>query len=286
MDSASVMIAFIIILNIEIPLRFKQHGIQQMKKRNFIFGVMLVLSVAATHHAQGQDNAPEPVVDSIPADSALKILSRSTRFIEAAPAFSAKGDAGGELILKNGQLVEYGTTFTTIFVRPQKYFLRLSSRDGSESTMVFDGETITVASYVNGQHLYDTTPQRGDVNESLDQLSREAGSSRELAYFLTEQMTQTLVETLQSSFLLGKSTIDGILCDHLAIRSDTRDGQVWVERGDEPVPWRILITHRDKPGLPRFWVQFNEWNLEPEVADSTFSYTPPEGATKFDYFSE
>jgi hypothetical protein len=256
-----------------------------MKKHDLICGVLLISLVVATNHVAGQDDSPEPAVDSKHSANALKILSGSTQFIEAAPAFSATGDAGGELIMENGQLVEYGTTFTVKFVRPEKLYLRLNSRDGSRTTIVFDGETITAASSINGEHIYDTTPQQGDVNESLDLLSRESGGSRELAYFLTEQMTHSL-STIQTVFSLGKSTIDGILCDHLAVRSDTRDSQVWIERGDNPTPWRILITHREKPAQPRFWVQFDEWDFSPEFSESMFKYTPPEGAKKFDYFSE
>jgi hypothetical protein len=256
-----------------------------MKKLNFICGAMLFLSVAATHPVEGRDNSLEPATESKQTDNALKILSRATQFIEAAPAFSAKGNAGGEILLNNGQLVEYGTTFTTTFVRPSKLYLRLSSRDGSEATLVFDGEMITAASSIDGQHIYATTPQQGDVNESLALLSRESGGSRELAYFLTEQLTKSL-NRMQTGFSLGKSTIDGVVCDHLALRTDTKDGQVWIERGDKPTPWRILITHREEPAKPRFWVQFDEWDFSPEFSDSTFKYTPPEGAVKFPYFSE
>ena len=245
----------------------------------------MALFFSATLNAGSGDDSLEPAADTKPTDYALKILSGSTQFIEAAPAFSATGAAGGELIMENGQLVEYGTNFTVKFVRPAKLYLRLNSRDGSKTTMVFDGETITAASSINGEHVYDTTPQQGDVNESLDLLSRESGGSRELAYFLTEQMTHSL-STIQTAFSLGKSTIEGILCDHLAMRSDTRDLQVWIERGDKPRPWRILITHREKPGMPRFWLQFDEWDFSPELSESTFKYTPPEGAVKFRYFSE
>jgi hypothetical protein len=256
-----------------------------MKKLNFICGVMLALSVAATHPVEGRDSSPEAAVKSKQTDNALKIFSRSTQFIEAAPAFSASGHAGGELLMENGQLIEHGTSFTVTFVRPAKLYLKLNSRDGSGATMVFDGETVTAASSIDNRHIYDTTAQQGDVNDSLDLLSRKSGGSRELAYFLTEQMTKTLT-TVQTGFSLGKSTIDGVLCDHLALRSETRDLQVWIERGDEPRPWRILITHREKPEKPRFWIQFNEWNFSPELSESTIKYTPPEGAVRFDYFSE
>ena len=74
-----------------------------MKKHDLICGVMLVLLLAATHHVEGQDNSPEPAVDSKHTDNTLKILSGMTQFIEATPAFSAKGNFGGDSILENGQ---------------------------------------------------------------------------------------------------------------------------------------------------------------------------------------
>lgn len=256
-----------------------------MKKRDLICGVMSVLLLAATHHAEARDNSLGPAVDSKQTADALKIFSRSTQFIEATKAFSTRGNFAGELILENGQLVEHGSTFTAVFSRPAKLYLRMNSWDGNEATMFFDGETITVTSIFDGRHIYDTTPQPGDVNESLDFMVSQTGGPRELEYFLTEQMTSSL-NRMRTGVLLGKSTIGGVLCDHLAVRSDTRDGQVWVERGDEPKPWRILITHREEPAQPRFWIQFDEWDFSPEFSESTFKYTPPEGAVKFRYFNE
>lgn len=247
--------------------------------------MMLALSLTATHLVMGQDHSPEPAAISNQTENALNILSDSTHFIESAVAFSARGQAGGELLMKNGQLVEHGTSFNVLFDRPLKLRLKLNSRDGTEATMIFDGERITAASYVEGKHIYDTTTQQGDVNESLDFLTSYSGSSRELANFLTEQMTKSL-DGVQSGISLGASTVDGVLCDHLALRTETRDIQVWVERGDEPKPRRILITYRERPSNPRFWIQFNEWDFSPEFSDHAFRYIPPEGARKVHYFQE
>jgi hypothetical protein len=256
-----------------------------MNKRSLICGVMLVLLMAATHHVVGQDSSPEPAVDSTQTDNALKVLSRSTKFIEAAAAFSAKGSFGGDLILENGQIVEHGSTFTIVFSRPAKLYMQLISRTGYETTIFLDGETVTFDAIYDGLHIYDTAPQPGDVNKSLDFMVSQTDGPRELEYFLTEQMTKSL-NRVRTGFYIGTSNIGGVLCDHLAVRLDNRDGQVWIEKGDEPKPWRILITHREEPAQPRFWIQFDEWDFSPELSESTFRYTPPEGAVKFEYLSQ
>jgi hypothetical protein len=254
-----------------------------MNRRSLICAVMMVLSLATTHHVKGQDNSPEPTTESMNSENALEILSGSTRLIEAAPAFLVKGKSGGELLLGNGQLVESGTTFTAIFKRPSQLKLLLNSRRGHKTTMIFDGETITLASIFQGKQIYDTAPQPGDVNDSLDFMSNQAGSTRELEHFLSPEWTQSM-NMLRSTVYVGKSAIDGVWCDHLAIQSDTRNGQVWIARSGDPVPWRILITHREEPLQPRYWLQFNEWDFSPDITESTFKFMPPEGAVKFQYF--
>jgi hypothetical protein len=264
---------------------FRKQGIQLMKKRSLICSVMLVLLVAATHQVEGRDQPSEPAVDTAHSDNALKTLSGATQFIEAAAAFSAKGNFGGDLILDNGQIVEHASSFTLVFSRPAKLYLQINTREGYQATMLFDGETITLANIHDGLHVYDTTPQPGDVNESLDFMVGLTGGPRELNFFLTQQLTQSL-NRMRTGFFVGESKIGDVLCDHLAMRTDIKDGQVWIERGDEPRPWRILITHREEPAQPRFWIQFDEWDFSPEFSESTFKYTPPEGAVKSHYFSE
>ena len=119
---------------------------------------MLVLSLAATHHVEGQNNPHEPIAESINSENALEILSGSSRFIDAAPAFMIKGKSGGELLLDTGQLVKYGTTFSAIFKQPSQLKLLMTSRGGLKTTMIFDGEMITLASTSQGQQICYRTP--------------------------------------------------------------------------------------------------------------------------------
>jgi hypothetical protein len=75
-----------------------------MNRRSLICAVMLVLSLAATHHVEGKDNSLEPTAESINSEKALEILSVSSRFIDAARAFMIKGKSGGELLMDNGRI--------------------------------------------------------------------------------------------------------------------------------------------------------------------------------------
>jgi len=220
----------------------------------------------------------EPVL----AKDAADILGRMTDFISAAPAFTFVSDTGNEVGTTNGQLIELGSHFTVAIQRPSKAIGRIDSRSGDSSTTVLDGEAIWV--YSAKENMYDTTRQPGDIDASLDFLAEQLGVPRQLRDFFSKDLTASLGGAMRSGYYVGESMISGVLCDHLALRSETEDVQVWIAQGDEPVPRRIIIAYRQIEGQPRFWAQFTEWDFSPEVSDTTFTFSPPEGATRIHFF--
>ncbi|WP_428442365.1 DUF2092 domain-containing protein [Photobacterium sagamiensis] len=55
-------------------------------------------------------------------------------------------------------------------------------------------------------------------------------------------------------YVVGKSVIEGVRCDHLAFRSPYVDWQLWVQEGSEPLPRKLVITSRDVVNAPQFAV--------------------------------
>jgi hypothetical protein len=89
-----------------------------------------------------------------------------------------------------------------------------------------------------------------------------------------------LPEQVRVADYVEASSIAGVPCDHLALRGDDADMQVWIAQGQQPLPRRVVITYRHADGRPQFWAQFSDWNLAPEAPDVLFAFTPPTGAAK------
>ena len=64
------------------------------------------------------------------------------------------------------------------------------------------------------------------------------------------------------------------------------DFQVWVAQGSQPLPRRIVITYKEETGQPQFWADLSNWNLAPEVSDTLFTFTPPDGADRIQFLAE
>lgn len=63
--------------------------------------------------------------------------------------------------------------------------------------------------------------------------------------FIAEDAHRRLMAAATSGFVVGKSVIDGVRCDHLAFRGPDIDWQIWIEDGDRPLPRKYVITTLD-----------------------------------------
>ena len=216
---------------------------------------------------------------------ASEILTRSTDFISAAPAFHVVIDGGNDVLQQNGHLLEFGAHVQITIQRPSQANLRVDSRDGTAATLILDGDAISAFSVIENIFYYDSTRQPGDINESLDFLAAELGVPRQLRFFLSKDLTASL-SRVKSGYYVGEATIAGVLCDHLVLRNDDLDVQLWIAKGDEPVPLRLLMLHKDLEGQPRNWLQFSEWDFSPELSDRIFTLSPPSDAERFRFFED
>jgi hypothetical protein len=53
--------------------------------------------------------------------------------------------------------------------------------------------------------------------------------------------------------------------DHVALRNDDLDVQLWIAKAYEPGPRRMLMLHKDIEGRPRICLQFSDLDFSPEL---------------------
>ena len=79
----------------------------------------------------------------------------------------------------------------------------------------------------------------------------------------------------------GQDFVGDDLCDHYAFRQGKFDWQIWITTGAKPLPRKLVITHRADEARPQS-VSIIDWNLKPVFSASTFSFSPPKGATRIE----
>jgi hypothetical protein len=118
------------------------------------------------------------------------------------------------------------------------------------------------------------------VDQAVDFILNALDIRLPLAELLKSDLEKSLVKRVRSAAYVEPSSIGGVPCDHVAIRTDDVDAQLWISRDKQPLPRRIVITYKHADGRPQFWAQFSEWNFSPQISDSLFAYKPSKDAVK------
>jgi hypothetical protein len=209
---------------------------------------------------------------------AMTTLQRMADLLSQAQRLSVTAEISFDVVQESGEKLEFGETRQIVIGRPDRVRIDITKRDGGTSGFIFDGQAISV--FNAKENVYATAAKPGTLDEAIDYFINDLDMRFPLAELFSSELAEALREKVRVAYYVEPATIAGVSCDHLAFRGDHADLQLWVARGDQPLPGRIVITYKDAVGQPQFRAQFSGWNLAPDVPDSLFVFTPPAGAAK------
>lgn len=239
------------------------------------FAIAAGATVATAQEAPmpGPAGSGHPSQD-IPAD-ARAVIDRMTATLQGLDKFSIQVQGSRDELLAYGYKLQNNESAVLTVDRPNH--LRSEIRgDIRDRTVVFNNGDLTMYSGDDNAYVKVKTPP------TLDRLLGgllDAGIEMPLIDVLYKATAGTLTEGVRSGMLIGTSTIDDVACDQLAFRQANIDWQIWVQKGDQALPRKIVITTRYEVGDPQFQVVL-DWNLKPAINARTFTFAAPAGAVE------
>ena len=206
---------------------------------------------------------------------AMKSIERMSEFLAAAKQFSVTADISYDIVQEWGQKIEFGETRVLTVRRPDLFRVDTTDRDGSKNGVVFDGKA--VEAFDLQAKLYAVANKPGSLDDAISYFVDQLGMRLPMAVIIQGRMPQMAKEWAQDVDYVDQSTIEGVPCDHVAMHGEWEDVQLWIARGDKPLLHRMVITYTRAEGKPQFSANFENWNLSPDVPDSFFAFTPPQG---------
>jgi hypothetical protein len=241
--------------------------------------IVLMLSLcAATMLAQGPP-AERPDVagnDAAVDERAIAALATMTDFLKTLQTFSIDSKWSKDEIVDTNMKIQKMATNEITVRRPDRFHAQMRS-DDRDLDFFYDGKTLTVFSV--RQNYYATTAVPPTVARTLDAARARYGIDIPLADFLQMAAGEDFRSSIIGAGYIGTSRIDGVECDHLAIRQAEVDWQVWIEKGQTPVPRRLVVTTKTEPTQPQFIATLT-WNLSPQIDEKQFTFTPPPNASR------
>ena len=227
-------------------------------------------------------NAPHTAAAARVDSHAAEIVQRMAERIAAADRFRLDGDIAWDVVQSDGQTLEFGATRELVLQRPDRLRVDLDLREGGKRRLLYDGKHIVLQDLE--QNVYAIDPRTGPVDEMVEFVSERLGIPVALSEFLSPDLPKLLGEHLASASYVGASTVDGVRCDHVALRNEVGGMQLWIGQ-DDSLPRRIIITYEHETGRPQFRARITGWDLSPQVTDATFAFDPPKDAEKIAFAS-
>ena len=211
---------------------------------------------------------------------AKQILKRMTDYIGGLERFTMETDNMLEDVLVSGQKIQYDFTASVQIQRPDRARVERTG-DLFQQLIVYDGDTLTI---FNPQDNYYATT---DAPDNLDDLLHFARETLDLVPPTGDMVFTNAYELLMAGvtegFVVGKSIVGGVKCDHLAFRTPLVDWQVWIADGEKPLPYKYVLTTMDDPAHPQYLVLMSNWNVSPSLGEAAFQFDKPAGAKEVEF---
>ncbi len=230
-------------------------------------------SKAACPPLKAGPTAAAPVIEP----KAQELLQKMSDFLTSQNCFSLRAESTREVVYPSGLIVDADRGANLCVQRPDH--LKADIVSGANHVQIFyDGRNFTL--YTPAQNLYGQVEAPTTLDAAIRAAEERYGLSFPGADFLLDRSYPALIANVQQGVYVGEAMVDGIRTDQLAFREKDMDWQVWIQQGDQPLPIRLAITDRAVTGAPRTMVTLTNWNLCPQFAADTFTFTPPEGAKR------
>ena len=229
-----------------------------------------VLAQTSTPQAQTPASAaaaPATGVDP----QALDALKRMSAYLQTLPAVQLTSNASLDVVTRQGQRVQLDGVVDYKIKQPNAFVIDMNS-DQKKRRFYYDGKQFTVYGPTMG--YYATADAPPTIRETLAAIDARYGIELPLEdLFRWNDPTGNPAENLISGFPVGTATIDGVETEHYAFRQKDVDWQIWIQKGAQPLPRKVVIVDRTDEAHPTYTARL-AWNVNPSFTADEFAFRP------------
>ena len=210
---------------------------------------------------------------------AMAALNRMSDYLKTLKAFRINTEASKDELVDTNMKIQKSASNEISVQLPDRLHAHIAG-DEQDLQFIYDGQTLTL--YDAAGKYYATAPAPPTVARTLDAVRARYGIVFPLADFIQMSAQEDLLKNITAAGYIGVSRIDGVECDHVAIRQPDVDWQVWIEKGETPLPRKIVITTKTQPTQPQY-IATLKWDTTPSIDSNLFTFTPPDDAVRIKF---
>jgi hypothetical protein len=224
-------------------------------------------AATARKAAAPQGQAIDPV--------AFQAASRMGAYLRSLQSFQVVSSASlEEIVDTQGRKIVTPVTTTYKVKRPDGFVIDMTTPK-KVRRFVYDGRSFTVFAPKVGYYASISAP--ATIDQTVDLVYEQYGVILPLAdlfYWGTDAQPTDMVTLARR---LGSAKVGGRDTDHYAYAGPGLSWEVWIQRGDVPLPLRMKITTVDDPAQPTFTSDL-AWTTSVQFAADTFTFKPASDA--------
>ncbi len=245
--------------------------------------ISLLLS-ATLLAGSGTALAEEPATDLrklAAADKALAItaLGNMSEYLRSLEKLTVHAQINIDEVLTSGQKVQLTKT-VEINAEPPASLNARATTMYTERQFFFDGKTFTLYSPRLGFYA------SFDAPATIGELVAKARSEFDVKLPLTDLFTwgtdQDESLAIEEAMIVGIEQIDGVSCNHFAFRQKEIDWQICIQRGDAPLPLKLVITSKQQAAQPQY-AAILKWDTGPSLRGQSYTFAARDGDYKISF---
>jgi hypothetical protein len=141
----------------------------------------------------------------------------------------------------------------------------------------FDGKTVTA--FAPKDNVYARKDAPGTIDEVLDRAAKKGEVTFAFADLVSSDPYAAMTKGIKSAVVVGRSTIDGVESQHLAVHGNAMDWEIWIGTKDR-LPRMVTLTDVGDARKPTQTLQLSGWALDESLPADAFSLDAPADAVQ------
>lgn len=170
----------------------------------------------------------------------------------------------------NGMIKSYAES-KVLMVGPDKMLIKVNGNRGNKGFW-YNGSSVTYYSFTENNYAKIEAPD--NIIATIDSVSMNYNIEVPAADFFYPAFTDDILDGFDTVKYLGEKVVENEACFHLKTTNKDMEVQYWISNDAYNLPKKYLIIYKDKQNM-QYEGTFNNWEINPDIPDSVFEFTPP-----------
>lgn len=216
--------------------------------------------------------AENPKVDP----AAMVVLTGAHNYLSALTAFRVHAITTYDEIVGGDYKLQKTEAVSMTMHRPDQIRADVMG-DERAQVIVDDGKKLTI--YSKPENMFVSMGALPTARETVALATARYGVHFPLMDLISFANAESTSQQVIAARDVGASPCEQMVCEQIAFRGPSVDWQLWIQRGNQPLVRKMVVTTHDQPTQPQFTATL-DWDISGDIGPEDFAFDVPSGATE------